>query len=361
MKTKKSGRIAAAALAMAMCVPGTGFAAENDPSGSFDTSFDIYSPTLTLQVPVNLDIKVNPVADNTVTDVNRFEVASQSIDIWNGSVDKDADVGIPVNVTINASITEKKDEVITEYNTFTPDITSTNKKINLMLTEGKDIELQGKASGTPAYTTDNKLDLSQYELKTKAAYDAPDNEAAITKYGSLLSIDIDKPALASGATSYSDATKVTPIAGAFAVTGKANTSADWKGDDIKVAVSYSVKASKPRNIGQVTLTPVTWTSGTTATDLSITVPGVGEATVLGIGFHNDNVYGDYLMEEGKLEEGKYKVEYVANAGATDAKITVAKNNAALEFLAGDDTKSKPQDLIIALSDGRYVVSTFTAN
>lgn len=368
MRTKKASRFAAAALAMAMCVPGTALAADEPAnSGSFDTSFDVYSPKLTIKVPVNLDVKINPVVNSSATDVNKFEVASQSIDIWNASVDTEADVAIPVNVTVKATITDKAEDVITEYNTFTADITSATKKINLNLSAAQTaaVVAVADATGDPAvFDTEKKLDLSKWKVGTQAVYTTPAKSTAITKYGSLLSLDIAGPETTdstAGATFSSDPTKVTPTAGSFAVTGVANTGADWKKDDVKVAVTYSVKASNARNIGTLTVSPVTWTSGDTATDLSITVPGVGEATVLGVGFHNDKVYGDYLMEEGKLEEGKYKVEYVENAGATDAKITVAKDNAALDFLAGEDTKSKPQDLIIALSDGRYVVSTFTVN
>lgn len=370
MKTNKASRFAAAALAMAMCVPGTALAADEPAnSGSFDTSFDVYSPKLTIQVPVNLDVKINPIANTTATDVNKYEVASQSIDIWNASVDTAADVAIPINVTVKASITDTAEDVITEYNTFTSDITSAVKKINLNLSQaGTDAVPAVKSGETAGFDSENKLDLSKWEVGTAAVYTTPVQSTAITKWGSLLSLDIAGPTTSdstAGATFSTDATKVTPKAGSFAVTGVANAGADWKKDDVKVAVTYSVKASKARGITPKTLAAVDWTSGTSAADLVITVPGVGESTVLALGFHNDASYGDYLMEEGvnadgTPAEGKYKVEYVANAGATDAKITIAKDNAALEFLAGDGLKNKAQDLVIALSDGRYVVSTFTA-
>lgn len=371
MKTNKASRFAAAALAMAMCVPGTALAADEPAnSGSFDTSFDVYSPKLTIKVPVNLDVKINPIADTSATDVNKYEVASQSIDIWNASVDTAADVAIPINVTVKASITDKAEDVITEYNTFTADITSASKKINLNLSAAKTAAVLAVADGqTAAFDTEKKLDLSKWEVGTAADYSAPAKSTAITKWGSLLSLDIAGPTTSNstdtGETYSKNPGDVTPAAGSFAVTGVANTGADWKKDDVKVAVTYSVKASKPRNIAPLALAAVDWTSGTSAADLVITVPGVGESTVLALGFHNDASYGDYLMEEGvnadgTPAEGKYKVEYVDNAGATDAKITIAKDNAALEFLAGDDLKNKAQDLVIALSDGRYVVSTFTA-
>ncbi len=37
---------------------------------------------------------------------------------------RDADVGIPVNVTVNATLASVSDDVYVKYNTFTPDATS---------------------------------------------------------------------------------------------------------------------------------------------------------------------------------------------------------------------------------------------
>ena len=45
----------------------------------------------------------------------------------------------------------------------------------------------------------------------------------------------------------------------------------------------------------------------------------------------------------------------------DATITIPKDDGGLAYLAGDDLKGKAQDLEIALSDGRIVVSTLTVN
>ena len=207
MKTRKMTKVAAAALAMAMCVPSSVFAASTptpapvQTSGSFNTSFDVYSPKLTIQVPVNLDIEVNPLADSTATGVKKFSVASNSIDIWNASVDTAADSGkgtaIPINVTVKATIAEKKADVITEYNTFTSDVTATTKRINLMLTEAQTAAtLKLKTSQLAEYeAADNKvLKLSNWETNAAAIYTTPKQSVAITKYGSLLSVDIAGPA-----------------------------------------------------------------------------------------------------------------------------------------------------------------------
>lgn len=362
-------KIAAAALAMTMCVPSAAFAtgasAPTSPtSGNFTTSFDIYSPTLTVSVPVNLDVKVNPMANTSGTGVDKYTVASNSIDILNASVDAEADKGIPVNVTVRASITEKADGVITQYNDVTPDKTSAKKNINLKLAEGSGTTAKAKTGETLAFTTDKKLNLAQFEVGTAANYASPTNATPITTYGSLLSVDIGAPTTGdstAGATFSTDATKVTPAAGSFAVIGEANYSADWKKTDVKVAVSYNIKASNALAIKTPTVTAApTFTSGSSAADVSIEITNVGEATVTAIALHNDNkgLYGDFVFEE-----DAYTVAYAPNgttSSQTDATITIPKDNAVLtNVLTEADYSGKKQDLVIALSDGRFVVSTLT--
>lgn len=356
MKSKLT-KAAATALAMTMCVPGVAFAAES--SGSIETSFDIYSPALTISVPLKADIKVNPIAESTADTVKKFTVASNSINVLNASVDADADVAIPVNVTVKASIKSSGNDVVTEYNTFTVDPTSTKKRINLNLSQANAAAVIGVKSGsTAAFDSENKLDLSQYEVATDAKYDTPTKTTAITKYGSLLSVDITGPTTTEASGSFTaDASKVTAGVGSFAVTGEANTNADWKADDVAVDITYNVKASKALNITTPTIaTAPTFTSGASAADLTITVPSVGEATVLALGVHNDEAdYKDYIWEDPEA----YTVDYTTSAG--DAVITIPKDDAVLAFLAGDDYKGETQDLVIALSDGRMVVSTLTVN
>ncbi len=355
MMKRNLKKVVAAAMAMTMCVPTYAFAA--DASGTFDTSFDIYSPVLTISVPVKLDVEVNPMADNTATDVKKFTVASNSIDIINSSVDVEKDIAIPVNVTVKASISKKNDGVITEYNTFTADNTSTKKRINLNLTAGTGTSIKVKDGGTAAFDTDKRMDLSQFVVDTASTYAA--GGTPITKYGSLLSLDIAGPSTTdstAGATFSTDATKIKPAVGSFAVTGVANTNADWKADDIKVDVAYNVKASNALSITTPTITTAPTFNAASATDVEIAIPGVGEATVIAMAVHNDGegLYGDFLFEN-----DTYTVEYTTSAGSTTATITIPQDNGTLSFLTGDEYSGKAQDLIIALSDGRYVVSTLT--
>lgn len=358
MKSKLT-KAAATALAMTMCVPGVAFAAES--SGSFETSFDIYSPALTISVPLKADIKVNPIADSGDDTVKKFTVASNSIDVLNASVDAEADVAIPVNVTVKASIKSSGNDVVTEYNTFTADATSTKKRINLNLSEAGTAAVIGvKDGGTATFDSEKKLDLSQYAVTTDAKYNTPAKTTAITKYGSLLSVDIAGPTTTNktaGAEFTTTAADVTAGVGSFAVTGEANTNADWKADDVAVDITYNVKASKALSITTPTITtPPTFTSGASAADVAITVPNVGEATVLALGVHNDEAdYKDYIWEDPEA----YTVDYTTTAGS--AVITIPKDDAVLAFLAGDDYKGDTQDLVIALSDGRMVVSTLTVN
>lgn len=364
-------KAAATALAVTMCVPFSAFAAQNSASGSFNTSFDVYSPALTISVPLTMDVRVNPIADTAAKDVKKFAVASNSIDIMNASVDVEKDVAIPVNVTVKANISTAAEGVVTEYNTFAAEATSTKKKIYLELSQANKAATLGAgkdtsgAALTPAFDTDNKLDLSKYAVATAAEYDSVTNKAAITKYGSLLSMDITGPTTTNSTTgkTYSTAAAdVTAAVGSFAVTGVANTNADWKANDVAVAVTYNVRASKPLSITTPTLAAgVTVSAGA---DASIVVPNVGEAEVVAFAVHNDEAgYKDYVWTE--LDRSVYEITYAPNATTTtqtDATIKIDKADPGLVFLADAENgcKGKAQDLIIALSDGRYVVSTFTA-
>lgn len=348
-------KITAAAMAVTMCLPMAASAAQE---GSFETSFDVYSPVLTISVPTKLDVKVNPIADSSSDGVGKFTVASNSIDIMNASVDVEKDQAIPVNVTVKASVESAAEDVVTEYNTFTADASSMKKKIYLELSEanaaatigaGKDD--QGTAL-TPAFDTDKKLDLTKYAVATPAEYGSVTNKAAITKYGSLLSMNIGGPTTTdstTGATFSTDATKVTATVGSFAVTGEANTNADWKTTDVRVAVTYNVKASKPVTVTTPSVATAPTLTAANIADVTIAVPNIGEATVMAVGVHNDESFGDYVWDA-----DAYTVDYTTTAGT--ASIKIPKEDAGLKTFA--EFKGT-HDLVIGLSDGRMVVSTFT--
>lgn len=361
MKSKLT-KVTAVAMAMAMCVPASALAAGQQ--GSFETSFDLYSPKLTIQVPLKADIRINPIADTSATDVKKFTVASNSIDVWNASVDVDADKAIPVNATVKATISRKADDVITAYNTFTANETSPVKKINLNLSRAQTAAVLGaakKADGTaetPAFDSEKRLDLSKFAVATPAVYTTPAESVAITQWGSSLSVDIAGPSTSDsanvGETFSKDATKVTAAVGSFAVTGTANVSADWKADDIAVDITYDVRASQSRNIATPKIATAPTFTSTGTTDLSITVPSIGEATVAAVAVHNDEgEYKDFIWAE-----DAYTVDYATAGSAT---IKIPKDDSGLAYLAGDDYKGNPQDLAILLSDGRMVVSTLTVN
>lgn len=349
----QSKKIVAAALAMSMCVPTAAFAAE----GTIETSFDIYSPTLTVQVPIKADVRVNPIAATGDT-LKQYTVASNDLDFINATIDDGA--GIPVNVTVKATIASSKDDVKTEYNFFTADPDSAKKKIYLTLAQASTAAVVGETDLADANDA-TKVDFSKAAVTTAAEYtDASiTNKVPITKYGSLLSVNIAAPADGNTAHDFAALDKVTPGVGSCAITGVANANADWKADDITVTITYNMKASQGMNIEtpKIAAAP-TFTSGTSATDLKIVVPDVGDATVFAVGCHNDDegAYGDY-----NWEAAAYTVEYKDNSGKTDAEITFKKDDAGLAFLAGDDYKTKAQDFIVGLSDGRMVVSTLTVN
>lgn len=357
MKSKlKKG--AAVALAVAMCMPVSALAADATATeGTFNSSFDVYSPTLTVSVPLKADIRINPFASSSATDTEQFTVASNSIDVMNASVDVDNDKAIPVNVSVSAKISSKKDDVVTEYNAITAKVGSAEKRINLNLAQaGTPGTAAAKSGETLAFTTEKKLNLAQFEISAAANYKTPAKKTAVTQWGSALSVDIAGPSTTdttTGATFSTTASKVTPAVGSFAVIGEANYDADWKADDLAVTMTYKIKASNPRNINTPTVAPVTVAANA---DMTVTVPNVGDATVAAIAVHNDkSEFKDYFWSA-----DDYTVTYAANSTTTtqtDATIKIAKENAGLQFLATDDYKGKTQDFVIALSDGRYVVTT----
>ncbi len=331
-------KVAAVTLAMTMCLPCVAFAEEEigratldaaSQSGKIDTSFGVYAPPITVNVPVKANIRINPLAEDNASGadsntVKNFTVASNSIDVRNSSMDDGT--GIPVNVTVSASISKAAKGVMQVYSDFTPVEGSTQKKIHLDLAEAK---TAASADGT-----------------TEAVYDMTSsnanlNKAVVTKYGSLLSVDIDAPADADN-----------PEVGSFAVVGGANANADWRADDIAVNITYRIKASKPLAVKTPTVADLTVVGGS---DLEITVNGIGEAKVTALGAHNDEAgkYGDYLWEA-----KAFTVDYSTSDQAT---ITIKGTDAGLGVLAKDGYKGIAQDFIIGLSDGRMVVTTLTVN
>lgn len=362
MQFKKFKKFAAIAMAAALCVPTFATQVSAGDGGSFDTSFDLYSPTLNINVPLKADIRVNPMSDATKDDINKFEVASNSIDIFNATVDEVADEGIPVNVKVNAVISAQGEDVVTTWNTFTADKTSATKKIFLQLSEASTAAVLGAAKDTsgaaltPAFKDGTKsIDLSKYAVATAAKYDAVANKAVITPYGATLSVDIAKPGLDTGKTSYiANAADVKATVGSFAVTGVANVSADWKADDIQVDIIYDARASQALAITTPTVGTAPTYKKSAAADVTITVPSVGEATVEAVAVHND-----LLLERQDFAFENVTVDYTTTPGT--AAITVSKDDEVLKALGELDTAKQVYDVVVALSDGRMVVTTLTVN
>lgn len=362
MTSKTFKKAAALALATTLCVPAFSTVTLAQ-GGTFDTSFDVYAPKLTIQVPLDANIQVNPLADSSATTVGKFEVASNSIDIWNASVDVENDKAIPVNVTVQAQITNKGEGVITEYNTFTADKTSTVKKINLNLSQAKTAAaIDVKTGGTAAFDSEQKLDLTQYAIKTQADYSAPTQSVPITAYGSKISIDIAGPTTDdttnTGATFSTTAADVHATIGSFAVTGSANIGADWKADDIAVTMVYDVKASQALSITPLAVTTAPTFNSASKADVTIEVKNVGEATVLGVALHDEAITPDDVIFEGAT------ITYAPDSTTptkTNATITINKDDATLDALGKLVATKATHDIAVVLSDGRVVVTTLTVS
>lgn len=353
MKFKNVKRMAAAALALTMCFPSVASAStiNSAASGTFNSSFDLYAPTLTISVPLKLDILVNPVpnTDSSNKSVSKFSIASNSINIINASVDTNTAKGIPVNVMVSGLIKAKAADVITVYKDFTPTATDTTKKVFLQLSQANTAAAATAGSSGKVFldnNTNKRLNLAEWTT-SGGEYDSITNQAVITKNGALLSMDIGAP---TGSNLTTAAANVIPTVGSFAVTGSANASADWKASDVTVEVKYVVKASATRSFTTPALTAVTGTGATTDVTL-VNAISFGEATVNRLVVHYDALGEDKDIPAADCDL----------AVAADGKVTLKlkANSATLTALSKEPYKGKTLDLAIVLSDGRVVVTTLT--
>jgi hypothetical protein len=273
-------------------------------------------------------------------------VASKDIMISNSSKDTDPSdstkfVGLPVSVIAKATISKTGDDVVTHYypSAFTASESSTAKEVNLNLTKG-----------TVTLGTDKtKLDGAT------AVYPESGKSTPITAWGSQIQFKIDAPKMK---TDGSDVDEIS--AGAFAVTGKANTNADWTKDDINVSITYNIKASKYDGAPAGTVAPVQVAKGADAV-FKLLKADLADSKVISVGLHNNSAdgYGDYIIP---LED--WSVEICETAGTPtgaavgDAIITVKKENVGLGNLA-DNYAGKAQDFVIVTEDGRFITTTLT--
>lgn len=191
MQFKSFKRFAAVAMAATLCVPAFSTQVLAD---EIKTDFGVYAPVLTINVPANASIKVNSIAASGSTDVDSFTVASGSIDILNATTDLEKNVGVPLNMTVQARITAKGADVITEYNSFTVDPISPKKQIHLELTQSKAVTAALATGKTPTLDADKKLvlDPENYTITGKD-YTAPITKMVVTEYGSKISVDVGAP------------------------------------------------------------------------------------------------------------------------------------------------------------------------
>jgi aspartate 1-decarboxylase len=344
-------KFTAALMAMTMC-GATAFAADattqSASSGTISSAFGVYSPTIVVSVPLKADVQVNPMYDSSATagTLKTFSVASKDIIIGNATVDADSTdstgtkkVAIPVSVTAKATLSKVGDGVVTHYakTNFTASDSSTAKEIQLNLTQGT-----VTAGATKLDTSD---DTAVYTGKT----------TPVTSWGSQIQFDVAKPTLKSDSTAAEEYGL-----GAFAITGTANTNADWKEEDLAVTITYNVKASSYAGAPVGTVTDPQINKGADAVFL-LTKADLADSKVISVGLHNngDGGYGDYV-----IPSDDWKVEICENAGTPtgaavgDAVITVSKDNVGLANL-GENFAGKAQDFVIVTEDGRFIVTTLT--
>lgn len=311
-----------------------------------------------MSVPVNASIKVNSIATPGSKDVDGFTVASGSIDILNATTDLEKNIGIPLNVTVQARITAKGSDVITKYNTFTVDPISPEKQIYLELAQSKAVTATLVTGKTPELNDENKLvlDSANYTIATKD-YTAPITKMVVTEYGSKISVDVAAPTTTATDTDADtkdkfakEPEKIVPGVSSFAVVGNANTGANWKADDLAVEIVYNAKASNPLTITDTpaVATPPTYSAATPA-NVEVPVGDVGTATIAGIALHAPKLSSSDFIFEG------YNVAYATASGKTTATITIDKDDPILT--AARDLGTETYDIVVALSDGRIAVTT----
>lgn len=346
MKSKRVTRLLACALATTMCAVPV-FASSADPTtsitqdnydGSVNLDFGKESINVQVSVPTSAALRVNPMAtvSSGATAVSGAQIASRDLRIINrtyartpGSVS--ANQGVAVIVTARAQVLGKGDGVKVVYNkanagsnVFSQD--SDAKNVMMELQEG----LLPNISGNGTYGRGAK--------------------AKVTELGSRIKFDVAAP------TSVSAGDNVTvPDANvgkaAMAILGEATINAAWQTDDLNVGLVYNIKAS---NSTVTDTQPIL--AGVTGNTITIPAATLNEATVEAVAIQDPkkDTYGFFPLE---FDE----TTYTTNASG-DATLTI--DSGVIDYLKTDDSlkgASNPQDLIIALSDGRVIVTTLTVS
>lgn len=343
MRFKRAAKLLACVLSVSMCATPVFAssawqdAANNGQGGSVDLDLGVNSPTLKVKVPTKFDLKVNPFHGTSDGKVENFALASKEFVISNNTSDNSSGTatGVGLMCTATARINEPKDDVMISYNTVAAQAGDTRKLIHM--------ELAG-ANGSV--------------LVSQNTYTG--DKATITNVGSRLQTKVAAPNVTAG----------TPGYGAFAIVGEANTNADWQAQDLKVALSYRLRAvptsENPVNLAGITLA-ATATSANNASagtgneildDTVLTSSVMAMSEVFGIIIHSPTkAFPDYILRAS--EEGKLDVDVEDDGACT---ITIPKGDTGINAIANNSKlRGKAQDLLIVLTDGRVIAGTITVS
>lgn len=345
MRFKRVTKLLACILAASMCTVPVFASGTTWQDGATDgketqvrVDFGVNSPTLKVKVPTQCDLKVNPLYNSSATNkVESFTLASKEFVISNNTSDNSTGTsqGVKIMCTATASVTPKQG-VMVSYNTVSPQRGDTRKLAHLDLTGATDAQVS----------------------ESQNAYAGTKGKESITPLSARLQVEVAAPTIAaSGAITAAGY-------GAFAITGQANTGADWQGDDLTVQLSYRLRAvgnsDTPINSPVVpAVTAASSNNTSTGSGTPITTKaqlpisnGIEAANVTGILIHSpENAFQDYFLEASKLTIDK---------DSTGCAITVPKEDVGLQFLA-ESYAGKTQDLLIGLDDGRIIATTITVN
>ncbi len=346
MKSKRVTRLLACALATTMCAVPV-FASSADPTtsitqdnydGSVDLDFGKESINVQVSVPTSAALRVNPMAtvSSGATAVTGAQIASRDLRIINrtyartpGTVSNNQ--GVAVIVTARAQVLGKGDGVKVVYN-----------KAN---------------AGSNVFSQDSDAKNVMMELQQGTLSDISGNgtygsgaKATVTELGSRIKFAVGAPTSVSSGDNVTVADASVGKA-AMAILGEATINAAWQTDDLNVGLVYNIKASN----STVTDTQPTL-AGVTGNTITIPAATLNEATVEAVAIQDPkkDTYGFFPLE---FDE----TTYTTNASGA-ATLTI--DSGVIDYLKADDSlkgASNPQDLIIALSDGRVIVTTLTVS
>lgn len=347
MKSRRVTKLLACVLASSLCAVPVGATVDVTGEGGvtgakITTDFGIYSPSVTVTVPTEAHIRINPLKVANSTSVNGYEIASNDLQIVNKSVDTVNKTGIPILFTANAKITKKGDsvKVYYDYGKTSPSKygVSSNSK-----TKAAYIALQAADNQGAAFTNtpgSGVSDNATYALDTNPV--TPQGKNPVTTVGSQLHMPIDAPSInASGALA-------TPYSyGTYAVVGHANENAPWQASDLEIELTYNIKPSTSTGASAPAIALAQQPTSGNALSINAT-----DAVL-------DGVWpSEFVLHHQEEKIGEWNITDVVEWNRTAADdgwvISISKDDTTLKWYQTEYAAAKGKgsfDLVVSFTDG----------